>query len=257
MGRIEGQVVLVTGAASGIGAACVARVEAEGATAVGFDVAPPAGAEPTGGFHTVDVTDEQAVNAAVATAVAAHGRIDGAVNAAGVAGGGPIHLLDSAEWQRVLAVNLTGTYLVCKAVLEQSMMANRSGSIVNIASVEGLEGTEGGSVYNASKAGVVMLSKNIAIDYGRLSIRVNAVCPGFVDTPMTEEIFGDPNLLQYRETWRGMHSLDRFAEPSEIASAVLFLLSDDASFVTGHALAVDGGLMAGRRVGYSTLTGLE
>jgi NAD(P)-dependent dehydrogenase (short-subunit alcohol dehydrogenase family) len=257
MGRIDGRVVLVTGAASGIGAACVTRVETEGAIAAGFDVVQPTAVEPSGGFHLVDVTDEQAVNAAVAAVVSTHGRIDGVVNAAGVAGGGPLHLLDSAEWQRVLAVNLTGTYLVCKAVLEQSMMTNRSGSIVNIASVEGLEGAEGGSVYNASKAGVVMLTKNIAIDYGRLTIRANAVCPGFVDTPMTEEIFGDPNLVQYRETWRGMHSLDRFAEPSEIAAAVLFLLSDDASFVTGHALAVDGGLLAGRRVGYSTLAGLD
>jgi NAD(P)-dependent dehydrogenase (short-subunit alcohol dehydrogenase family) len=257
MGRIDDRTVLVTGASSGIGAACVARFTTEGATVVGADIAPPPGAGPAGGFHAVDVTDDDAVRAMVADVVATHGRIDGLVNAAGVAGGGPVHLLDLEEWTRVLAVNLTGTYLVCRHVIDQAMLPARSGSIVNIASVEGLEGTEGGSVYNASKAGVVMLTRNIAIDYGRLPIRANAVCPGFVDTPLTDSIFGDETMQEYRETWRRMHSLDRFADPSEIAAAILVLLSDDASFVTGATLAVDGGMTAGSRVGYSTLMGLD
>jgi NAD(P)-dependent dehydrogenase (short-subunit alcohol dehydrogenase family) len=257
MGRIDDQVVLVTGASSGIGAACVARFTAEGATVVGADVAPPPGAGPAGGFFVVDVTDDAAVRALVAEVLGAHGRIDGLVNAAGVAGGGPVHLLDLDEWNRVLAVNLTGTYLVCRHVIEQAMLPARSGSIVNIASIEGIEGTEGGSVYNASKAGVVMLTRNIAIDYGRLPIRANVVCPGFVDTPLTDSIFGDDTMQEYRETWRRMHSLDRFADPSEIAAAILFLLSADASFVTGATLAVDGGATAGSRVGYSTLMGLD
>lgn len=257
MGRIDDRVVLVTGSSSGIGAACAARFADEGAVVVGSDVAAPSGGEPAGGFHPVDVTDEDAVSAMVDTVVERHGRIDGLVNAAGVAGGGPVHLLDLDEWNRVLAVNLTGTYLVCRHVIDRAMLGARSGSIVNIASVEGIEGTEGGSVYNASKAGVVMLTRNMAIDYGRIPIRVNAVCPGFVDTPLTDSIFGDETMQEYRETWRGMHSLDRFAQPSEIAAAILFLLSDDASFVTGHALAVDGGLTAGSRVGYSTLMGLD
>jgi NAD(P)-dependent dehydrogenase (short-subunit alcohol dehydrogenase family) len=257
MGRIDDRVVLVTGSSSGIGAACVARFTTEGATVVGADVAPPAGAGPAGGFHHVDVTDDGAVSAMVADVVATHSRIDGLVNAAGVAGGGPVHMLDLDEWNRVLAINLTGTYLTCRYVIEQAMLPARAGSIVNIASVEGLEGTEGGSVYNASKAGVVMLTKNMAIDYGRIPIRVNAVCPGFVDTPLTNSIFGDETMQEYLENWRHMHSLDRFAEPSEIAAAILFLLSDDASFVTGHALAVDGGMTAGSRVGYSTLMGLD
>jgi NAD(P)-dependent dehydrogenase (short-subunit alcohol dehydrogenase family) len=257
VGRIDERVVLVTGASSGIGAACVARFTEEGAVVVGADVAPPAGPGPAGGFHAVDVTDEAGVAAVVSEVMATHGRIDGLVNAAGVAGGGPVHLLDVDEWNRVLSVNLTGTYLMCRHVIDQAMMPARSGSIVNIASVEGLEGTEGGSVYNASKAGVVMLTKNIAIDYGRLTIRANAVCPGFVDTPLTDSIFGDETMREYKETWRRMHSLDRFADPSEIAAAILFLLSDDASFVTGTALAVDGGMTAGSRVGYSTLMGLD
>jgi NAD(P)-dependent dehydrogenase (short-subunit alcohol dehydrogenase family) len=257
VGRIDERVVLVTGASSGIGAACVARFTEEGAVVVGADVAPPAGPGPAGGFHAVDVTDEKGVAAVVSEVMATHGRIDGLVNAAGVAGGGPVHLLDVDEWNRVLSVNLTGTYLMCRHVIDQAMMPARSGSIVNIASVEGLEGTEGGSVYNASKAGVVMLTKNIAIDYGRLTIRANAVCPGFVDTPLTDSIFGDETMREYKETWRRMHSLDRFADPSEIAAAILFLLSDDASFVTGTALAVDGGMTAGSRVGYSTLMGLD
>lgn len=256
MGRIDDRVVLVTGASSGIGAACVARFAGEGATVVGADVSPPAGAGPAGGSYQVDVTDEPEVSAMVADVVSRHGRIDGLVNAAGVAGGGPVHLIDVDEWNRVLAVNLTGTYLVCRQVIDQAMLPARRGSIVNLASVEGIEGTEGGSVYNASKAGVVMLTRNMAIDYGRIPIRANAVCPGFVDTPLTDSIFGDDTMQEYRETWRRMHSLDRFAEPSEIAAAILFLLSDDASFVTGATLAVDGGLTAGSRVGYSTLMGL-
>ena len=113
------------------------------------------------------------------------------VNAAGVAGGGPMHLIEDDEWARVIAVNLTGTALVCKHALA-AMVEQRSGSIVNIASIEGLEGTEGGSAYNASKGGVVLLTKNLAIDYGPLGIRSNCVCPGLIDTPLSRSIYDEP-----------------------------------------------------------------
>src|SRR4051794_37715469 len=158
MKGIEGRVVLVTGAASGIGKATVARVEEEGGVAVGIDVV---------GEGAVDVRDEGAVAAAVDGIVADHGRIDGVVTAAGVAGGGPVHLVDEAEWDRVIGVNLTGTFLVTKHVVRAMLARDHEGegrgSIVTIASVEGLEGTAGGSSYNASKGGVVILTKNLAI----------------------------------------------------------------------------------------------
>jgi len=125
----------------------------------------------------------------------------------------------------------------------------RSGSIINFASIEGLEGTEGGSAYNASKGGVVLLTKNMAIDYGRLGIRVNCVCPGFIETPMFESVM---DLMgEYRDRYREEHKLGRFGRPEEVAAATLFLASDDASFVTGHALVVDGGFTAGMRSGLS------
>ena len=147
-------------------------------------------AAPGASFHVADVTDEDAVAAAVAAVLEAHGRLDVVVNSAGVAGGGPVHLVPLEEFRRVTGVNLDGTFLVCKHALVP-MMEQRSGSIVNIASVEGIEGTEGGSAYNASKGGVVLLTKNMAIDYGRLGIRVNCICPGFIDTPMFRSVIGD------------------------------------------------------------------
>ena len=135
----------------------------------------------------------QAIQQSIADIVAQHGRLDIAVNAAGVAGGGPVHFLDVDEWNRVLDINLKGTFFVCKHAATQ-MIAQKSGSIVNIASIEGLEGTEGGSVYNASKGGVIMLTKSMAIDYGANGIRVNAVCPGGVETPLLMSMIDSPGM---------------------------------------------------------------
>jgi NAD(P)-dependent dehydrogenase (short-subunit alcohol dehydrogenase family) len=129
------------------------------------------------------------------------------------------------------------------------MLGQGSGSIINIASIEGLEGTEGGSAYNASKGGVVMLTKSMAIDYGRRGIRVNCIGPGAIDTPMLRSIADSDGMELYREKLREEHLLGRFGRPSEIAAAAAFLASEDASFVTGHALVVDGGFTAGLRVG--------
>jgi len=256
-GRIAGKVALVTGSASGIGRATVERFRAEGARVAGIDVAEET---PTGGagpdlYRRVDVTDEGAVEAVVAPTRRELGGLDVVVNAAGVAGGGAAHMLPTEEWDRVIDVNLKGTFLVCKHVLS-SMVEQGAGSIINIASIEGLEGTEGGSAYNASKGAVVILSKNMAMDYGRKGIRVNSVCPGFIDTPLARQVFDGEVMKTYLDRILSASQLGRFGRPEEIASAALFLASDDASFVTGTSLVVDGGLTAGHRVGFTELMGL-
>jgi NAD(P)-dependent dehydrogenase (short-subunit alcohol dehydrogenase family) len=255
MTRLDGAVALVTGSSSGIGAATVTRLAADGAEVVGWDVQDPISDLPLVSHAEIDVTQAEVVAGAMSELVAAHGRIDAVVNAAGVAGGGPMHLIEDDEWARVIAINLTGTALVCKHALA-TMVEQRSGSIVNIASIEGLEGTEGGSAYNASKGGVVLLTKNLAIDYGPLGIRSNCVCPGLIDTPLSREIYDEPDLAPFREVWIRDTHLGRLGRPDEIASCAAFLASSDASFVNGHSLVADGGYTAGHRFGLGELIGL-
>jgi NAD(P)-dependent dehydrogenase (short-subunit alcohol dehydrogenase family) len=265
MGRLDGKTALVTGATSGIGLACVARFAAEGARVVGLDVnepgaeldLPPSAAEVA--FVQADVRDEDAIAAAIDALVAEHGRIDSIVTAAGIAGGGPAHLVDRSEWQRVLDVNLTGTFLCAKHairhMLGQDPVDGERGSVVTVASVEGLEGTAGGSSYNASKGAVVIFTKNLAIDYGRAGIRANAICPGFIETPLLDSVFNSPGMEHIREHIREEHKLRRLGRPEEIAAAALFLVSADASFVSGQAIAVDGAYTAGRDHGVTEMFG--
>ena len=263
MARLEGKVCVVTGAASGIGAASSRRFAEEGAAVVGFDLGDPVGddwgqaeqAAPGSLFVKGDVRDADALASMVEQTLARFGQLDVLMNAAGVAGGGPVHLADPDDWDRTVDINLKGTFLACRAALPH-MLERRQGSIVNVASIEGIEGFEGGSSYNASKGGVVLLTKNMAMDYGRRQIRVNAVCPGFIETPLLEEVLGMEGLAQIRQGITDAHQLGRLGRPVEIANAALFLASDEASFVSGHALVVDGGFTAGHRFGLSEMLGL-
>jgi NAD(P)-dependent dehydrogenase (short-subunit alcohol dehydrogenase family) len=207
-------------------------------------------------FHEVDVRDEAAQQKMAAAAVEEFGQIDILVTAAGVAGGGPVHMLPVEAWQYVQDVNLKGTFLSAKAVLP-TMLEQRSGSIITIASIEGLEGGEGASTYNASKGGVVILTKNLALDYGRMGIRANAICPGFIETPMFASVMNGEDFAEIKDRIRAQHKLGRFGQPEEIAGAAFFLASDDASFVSGQALAVDGGFTAGHWVGITDMMGLK
>lgn len=255
MSRLAGRITYVTGAASGIGLACAQRFAAEGAVVVGADLhttdewAAAVEAAAASDFHILDVRDEAGQHAVVADILAKHGRIDAVVTAAGVAGGGFVHMMELAEWQRVQDINITGTFLTAKAVLP-AMIEQRSGSIITIASVEGLEGCEGGSSYNASKGAVVLLTKNLACDYGRAGIRANAICPGFIETPMFHSVVAD---LPMAPAIKEQHKLGRFGRADEIAGVAYFLASDDSSFVSGVALPVDGGYVAGHSYGLSQM----
>lgn len=253
--RLAGRVAYVTGAASGIGLACSQRFADEGAIVVGADITTTTegDVEFPGELHELDVRDAAAQAELVDAAAAEHGRMDIVVTAAGVACGGMVHSMDLDEWQRGQDINLTGTMLSARAALPH-MIAAKSGSIITVASVEGLEGCEGGSTYNASKGGVILLTKNLAIDYGRSGIRANSICPGFIDTPMFQSVV--PHL-PYADSIRDQHKLGRFGRPEEIAGAAYFLASDDSSFVSGVALPVDGGYTAGHWFGMAQAFNLQ
>jgi len=257
MGRLEGRIALITGAASGIGAATALRFAEEGARVAGLDVKQPDAAQwkhveakaPAASFHHASVAVEDEVRAAVREAAGYHGGLDVLVNAAGVAGGGALHELDESEWDRVVDVNLKGIYLVCKHVVPH-LLERGGGAIVNLASIEGLIATESTAPYCASKGGVINLTRSLAVDYSHLGIRTNCICPGLVETPMTEIVTRatEGPLKQLGEEFIRAHLLRRPGRPEEIAAAALFLASDEASFVTGASLVVDGGWTAGRRL---------
>ena len=255
--RLAGRVAVITGGGSGIGLASARRMRAEGATVVVGDIDRSAGqaaADELGGlFVAVDVSDEAAVNALFDTAAQQFGSVDIAMNNAGISPPEDdlIEVTELAAWQKVQDVNLTSVYLCCRAALRHMTADARSrkgsasgrGSIVNVASFVAVLGSATSQIsYTASKGGVLALSRELGVQYARSGIRVNALCPGPVNTPLLTELFAsDPE----RASRRLVHvPLGRFAEPEEIAAAAAFLASDDASFITASTFLVDGGISA-------------
>jgi NAD(P)-dependent dehydrogenase (short-subunit alcohol dehydrogenase family) len=229
-------VALVTGGGSGIGAATADLLRARGATVVAADVRAGEGIE------ALDVTDEAAVDALVSSIVERHGRLDVAANVAGVPGV-YAHVADASteDWRATMAVNIDGVFFCLRAEL-RAMRAGGRGSIVNVASSAGRMGVPGLSAYSASKHAVLGLTKSAALEVARDGIRVNAVCPGSVRTPMLRGFVGGDEDLMEKMARRA--PMGRLGEPVEIAEAVVWLLSDAAGFVTGNALSPDGGVAA-------------
>lgn len=236
MGRLSGKVAIVTGAGSGIGKASVDLFREEGATVVGADL--------KGADVVCDAGDEAAVAALVETVVLEHGGLDIFFANAGISGGfDGIFDQDAAAWAEILRINLIGPFLAVKYAAP-AMKARGGGSIVATASVAGIRAGAGGPAYSASKAGVINLVKVAATQMVGANIRVNAICPGLIETGMTEFIFDRARAKGQEDKIGHLNPLKRGGQPVEIANAALFLASDDSSYVNGQAIVVDGGLSA-------------
>lgn len=237
---MEGKVAIVTGGASGIGKAICEKLNWEDAEVViadvdeekGLQLADEIGAE----FKYCDVSDKENVEKVVEETVEQFGKLDIMINNAGIGSTNTIEEMDEEEWSQILSVDLDGVMYGTKAAVPH--LKETEGVILNTASIYGLVGDVGATAYNAAKGGVVNFTRSVADDLAPYNVRVNSICPGFVDTPMTEEALGDED---FREHVLGNTPLARVAEPEEIADVAVFLVSDQASYVTGVNMPVDGG----------------
>ena len=250
-GLVQGKIALVTGGGSGIGRATALKLAKEGAKVMIADYVPEGGErtvrmiEEAGGeasFVAADVSVTKQVEAMVAKTIASYGHIDCAFNNAGIEG----RMANTVEcteetWDRTIAINLKGVWLCMKYEIPQ-MLKQGGGTIVNTASIAGLVGFEGLPAYNASKGGVVQLTRTAALEFATKNIRVNCVCPGVIRTPMVERLLDNRSFTE--EQLNAGEPVGRMGKPEEIAEGVLWLLSDASSFVTGHPLVVDGAWVA-------------
>ena len=240
---LDDTIAIVTGGAVGIGKAIADRFVDDGATVVIADIDEEAGnqaAEEIGcKFEYCDVTNYDQVEALVERTVDEHGRLDVIVNNAGVASESSVEEMELDEWHTVIETNLTGVMHGTKAAIPHLRESN--GSIINLGSIYGLVGGQGAASYSAAKGGVVNFTQQVAIDYADKGVRVNSICPGFVETPMTEDLLGDERFYNFIEQKTPM---DRHGQPEEIAPLAAFLASDQASYITGSNIPVDGGWTA-------------
>jgi NAD(P)-dependent dehydrogenase (short-subunit alcohol dehydrogenase family) len=251
--RLNGKAAIITGAASGIGAATARRFHAEGASVLivdrsGEDAAALAHSlDPSGRQAralTADVQDEAALRGCVGAALDTWGRLDIVVNNAGVPSRMPLEELTPEEIDRVIGVNLKGPLLLCKHAVPIMQRAG-GGAIVNVASISATCGIPGQFIYAPSKGALAQMTRQLAVEYASHNIRVNAVSPGTIDTPMLRQRVTDPDRQKRSLDWLlARHPIGRFGRPEEVAAAILFLASDEASFITGANLAVDGGYAA-------------
>jgi NAD(P)-dependent dehydrogenase (short-subunit alcohol dehydrogenase family) len=244
--RFEGRTAMITGGASGIGRATALRLAAEGASVWIVDRhAPPEddAVLEVARYLPLDVSNEAMVASTIDNVVAADGRLDVVVNAAGIALAGTTQETAFSDWSHIILVNLNGTFLVTAAAMRA--MRGRGGAVVNIASDAGLVGQQGQAAYCASKGGVVQFTRAAALDGAADAIRINCVCPCFVETPLARDwIAAQPDPAAARAAAEADQPIGRMGKPHEIAAAVAFLASDEANFITGIALAVDGGTTA-------------
>lgn len=247
---LEQRVALITGAASGIGAASVREFLASGANVMIADInsagAAALCAEMAGSFGhdrvaslAVDVSDFTSVQKMVEQTQLRFDRLDILVNNAGIAGFGRTPELEIEEWQRVLAIDLNSVFFTCKVAIP--LMRARGGTIVNVASICGMAADYGFAPYSAAKGAVVNYSRNLALDLAQHNIRVNVLCPGLVETPLTGGVFAETTL---RDQWEKNIPMGRAARPEEVAKVARFLASDDASYLTGAVIPIDGGITA-------------
>ncbi len=254
--RLVGKIAIITGAGKGIGYACAEAFVREGAAVALIDLDAESGAQAAAqlrrdsehvAFFQADVSDLPAVTSVTRQIIERWGRIDILVSNAGIGGrrlgDGPVHLCTLDAWETIMRVNLQGTFVMCKAVLP-TMLEQKSGSIVTMSSVLGLVGTQGlfdTHAYATSKAGIIGLTRTLAVHYAGDGIRANAIAPGLIDTQMAGRAKANPALLEQVALWQPLGAL---GQPQDVASAAVFLGSDEARFITGVVLSVDGGWAA-------------